>query len=208
MGARPARQHRPHRRRSPADLPGGATNSVPSSHAGAVCSFGSALGSAPGGHRPEPCRGAFLTFPPSEAFRKTWKGPVPDVLRRDAPAMAGGAAQNLQRVEQRQQQAAQPGFVRRTLHGLARDADGGSFVVRLRHHHVGGAVGFPEAIHAREGRVVETGQQAGLADEGPEVQGVASQVRRPRGYASSGCRGRCRRLEHSLRAWPPACSRN
>lgn len=83
--------------------------------------------------------------------------------------------QNVQGAEQRQQQAAQPGFVRRARHGPARDVEGDPFVVG--HHHVSGMVGLPETIHAHQGGVVETGQQPGLVDEGLEARGEGLRVR-------------------------------
>lgn len=67
------------------------------------------------------------------------------------------------RIEQRIDDRAQPGFggrfEHRASHGLQRGT------VQEGHRHVGGAVGFPEAMDLQHRRMREPGEQLGFVDE-------------------------------------------
>src|SRR6185369_4958220 len=85
-----------------------------------------------------------------------------DVAMEDALAM-----QHLERVEQRLGEGDEPGLVRRRGHAHADVLERRARVVL--HRHVRGVVGAPEAVHLDQRRMVEAGEQPGLAEERVEA---------------------------------------
>jgi hypothetical protein len=100
-----------------------------------------------------------------------------DVVGRNVAVVHALAVQGLDRAKQRVDQAAQPGFVGRCAHLAAHLAKRSP--LQVRHHHIGGGVVFPEAVHLDERGVVELGEQARLVDEGAQADRIGF-AERPR----------------------------
>ena len=105
-----------------------------------------------------PARGAEI-----EQQRAVAAGQHHHVVGRDVAVVALLAVDHRQRLGQRVQQAAQPGLGGRAAQFLELVLQGLALVER--HHHVGGAIGLPEAVDLDQRGVVELGQQPGLVDE-------------------------------------------
>ena len=85
------------------------------------------------------------------------------VVGRDVAVVAVLGMDHRQRLGQRGQQRHQPGLVGRRAGSRERVLQRDALVER--HHHVGGAVRLPEAVHLDQRRMVELRQQLGLVDE-------------------------------------------
>ena len=71
---------------------------------------------------------------------------------------------HLERTQQTVEQAAQPALIRRDAHRLSHLPERHALVVR--HHHVGRAIGFPEAMHLHQRRVSKRARsRASLTNE-------------------------------------------
>ena len=86
-----------------------------------------------------------------------------DVVGRDVAVIDALAMQQVERFENRVHHAAHPCLGRRLGHAASHIARG--VAEQVRHHHVGGAVGFPEVIDLHQRRMIEAGQQPRFVDE-------------------------------------------
>ena len=106
----------------------------------------------------DPARGAEI-----EQQRAVAAGQHHHVVGRDVAVVALVAVDHRQRLGQGVQQGAQPGLGGRAAQFLELVLQGLALVEG--HHHVGGAIGLPEAVDLDQRGMVELGQQPGLVDE-------------------------------------------
>ena len=109
--------------------------------------------------------GLVADHPPrrAEVEQQRTAGGEQDVVRRDVAMEALRRMQHRHRVEQGVEPGAQLRFRSRSAERGQRGLQGRPFVEG--HRHVGGTVGFPEAEHLDQRRMVEAGQQPRLVDE-------------------------------------------
>ena len=124
-----------------------------------------------------------------------------DVVGRDVAVKHAFTVQQFERVEHGRDHAANPRFIGRPGHRAARIAQGAAR--QVRHHHVGGAVVFPESVHLDQRRVIEARQQPRLLDERAQPDGIrlgerAGAHRDHRAQTARGERGRHVLLERDL----------
>ncbi len=93
-----------------------------------------------------------------------------DVVGRDVAVVDAFAVQQLERGEDRRDDAADPGLVGRVGHAPAGIAQGDA--LEVGHHHVGGGVVFPETVDLDQRRMVEAGEQPRFVDERAQADRV------------------------------------
>ena len=93
-----------------------------------------------------------------------------DVVGRDVAVIDAFPVQQLERRQDRRDDAPDPCLVGRMGHAAPGVAQG--HALKERHHHVGGGVVFPEPVDLDQRRMVEARQQPRLVDEGAQADGV------------------------------------